>query len=106
MKLSVLPHSFDVSYQEAIAIQKQLASLVEIQKPAYPIRLVAGLDAAFSHDGKNCLAGVVLWDIIKKCVVEQHVALEPVHFPYIPGLLSFREGPALLSALSKLDSPA
>jgi deoxyribonuclease V len=60
------------------------------------LRFVAGLDAAFSQDGTNCLAGVVLWDALKHCVIEQHTAVRPVRFPYVPGLLSFREAPALL----------
>lgn len=66
---------------------------------------MAGLDAAFSTDGRHCIAGVVLWDSNDHKVVEEHVALRPLVFPYIPGLLSFREVPALLAALRKLRRP-
>jgi deoxyribonuclease V len=45
---------------------------------------------------------VVLWDHQEECVAEQHMATHPVLFPYIPGLLSFRETPALLAALGCL----
>jgi deoxyribonuclease V len=65
-------------------------------------RFVAGLDAAFSADDELCFAAVVLWDLRRHQVVEQHVAIRPLVFPYIPGLLSFREVPALLAALRKL----
>jgi deoxyribonuclease V len=67
--------------------------------------LVAGLDAAFITERKQCVAGVVLWDAAEQRVVEQHTALCPLTFPYVPGLLSFREAPALLAALRKLEQP-
>ena len=57
---------------------------------------------AFSKDGARCIAGVVLWDTVDRSVVEEHVATRRVSFPYVPGLLSFREAPAVLLALRKL----
>ncbi len=63
---------------------------------------MAGLDAAFSPDEEQCIAGVVLWDVAQWRVVEQQTALRKLTFPYIPGLLSFREIPALVAALRKL----
>lgn len=71
-------------------------------RPRRPIRFVAGLDSAFSSDGKRCIAAAVLWDRRQRVVVEQHIAVRRVRFPYVPGLLSFREAPALLAALRKL----
>jgi deoxyribonuclease V len=65
-------------------------------------RLVAGLDVAFSKDDQLCFAAVVLWDTREECVVEQHTASQKLSFPYVPGLLSFREIPALVAALRKL----
>ena len=52
----------------------------------------------------TALAGVVIMDIKKGCVVETVCATAPVLYPYIPGFLSFREGPAVLAALGKLYS--
>lgn len=66
------------------------------------MRLIAGLDMAFVGGGTTCQAAVVLWDLDDACVIEQHVARRAVQFPYVPGLLSFREVPALLAALRKL----
>ncbi len=62
-------------------------------------RLAAGVDLAFSEDQTEALAGVVLWDVSTRKVLEQHVARRPVRFPYVPGLLSFREAPAILSVI-------
>jgi deoxyribonuclease V len=102
MKLPRMPHSWDLSPGEAMALQRRLAARVLIGTPRSPIRFVAGLDAAFSTDGRNCIAGVVLWDRCERRVVGQCVARRRLTFPYVPGLLSFREAPALLAALAKL----
>lgn len=66
------------------------------------LRIVAGVDLAFSGDGAEGIAGVVAWDLHTLQVVEQHVVRRPVQFPYVPGLLSFREAPAILAALRRL----
>jgi deoxyribonuclease V len=66
------------------------------------VRLVAGLDAALSADGLSCLGVVVLWDRETGQAIEQCVARRPLLIPYIPGLLSFREAPALIAALARL----
>lgn len=79
-----------------------MARLVSRTKPPGEIRFVAGLDAAFSKDERRCFAAVVLWDIAERRIVEQHTATRKLTFPYVPGLLSFREVPALLLALRKL----
>ncbi len=66
------------------------------------VRLVAGVDAAFSADAERCIAAAVLWDVRSGEVVEARTAERPVTFPYVPGLLSFREAPAVLAALRRL----
>ncbi len=103
MKLPRPPHRWVVTPKEAIAIQKELAPRVIRTGSRRRIRWVAGVDAAFSPDGERCLAGVVLWDRQARCVVEQHGASRRLTFPYVPGLLTFREAPAILSALRKLE---
>jgi deoxyribonuclease V len=79
-----------------------LADLVVEQPLPIEPRLIAGLDASFSADGVWCLGAVVVWDRLTRQVVEQRVAAKRARFPYIPGLLSFREAPALLAALRRL----
>ena len=99
------PHRWAVTPQQASAIQRRMAALVRQVPLGGAPRFVAGLDAAFSRDDLRCLAAVVVWDMREQAVIEQHVAVRPLMFPYVPGLLSFREGPAVLAALRKLRTP-
>lgn len=97
-------HNWVVTPRQAIVIQKKLSSAVVWQLTALPpMHFVAGVDAAFSPDGAHCLAGVVVWDVEEQVVVEQHLACRRLVFPYIPGLLTFREAPAIIGALRKLQ---
>lgn len=102
MKLPPVPHSWSLTPRAAIALQRKFARRVCVVKPAGELRFIAGLDAAFSADGKRCLAAAVLWDRIEQRVVEQQTAARKLAFPYVPGLLSFREAPALLATLRRL----
>lgn len=63
---------------------------------------MGGVDAALSPDGAFCLAAAVVWDIERAAVLEAQRARRRVTFPYVPGLLSFREAPAALAALRKV----
>ncbi len=102
MKLPRRLHRWNVTPARAIAIQRELASRVEISKLPAVVRYVAGLDATFTRNEKWCIASVVLWDLRDQVVVEQYVQRRRLAFPYVPGLLSFREAPALLAAIGKL----
>jgi deoxyribonuclease V len=103
MKIPPVPHRWTVTPGQAIAIQKQLASRVVERRPREAIRFVAGADCAFPKGAEQCVAAVVLWDLEKRIVLEEHVAVRKLTFPYVPGLLSFREAPAVLAALRKLQ---
>ncbi len=95
-------HRWSVSPQQARLLQERLRERVVRAGAVRAPRLLAGADLAFSEDGSECVAGVVVWEVPTHSIVEQHVARRPVRFPYVPGLLTFREGPALLAALRKL----
>ncbi|MBN1342609.1 MAG: endonuclease V [Phycisphaerae bacterium] len=102
MKLPRAPHRWRVTPARAIRIQKELTGrVVQAPLPA-SARWIAGADMAFSSDGRRCIAGVVLWDRQLRQVVEERLATRDVTFPYVPGLLSFREAPAVLAALRGL----
>ncbi len=102
MKIPSVPHRWSLTPRQAIAVQTKLASTVRQSKPDRPTRLVAGADMAISPDGRRCIAAVVLWDMGAQTIVEERVAVRTLTFPYVPGLLSFREAPVVLAALRKL----
>lgn len=108
MKLPRPPHSWSVTAKQAVRIQETFASRVRVVKPKQRLRFVAGVDAAYTPEDAGparCVAAVVLWDREAQAVVEERVASRKLAFPYVPGLLSFREAPAVLAALRKLRAP-
>lgn len=99
-------HSWDLSAREAIALQKILAGQVEIQGGLpQELQRVAGVDVSYRRSGDQFHAAVVVLDYQSMCILETATASGEVFFPYIPGLLSFRELPILLQAFRKLSIP-
>jgi deoxyribonuclease V len=90
------------SVAEAKVIQQQLAKQVVISSFQGDINYIAGIDVAFPNSGKTTRAAVVLLEYPSLRLVEQVVHESPTVIPYIPGVLSFREGGAVLMALKKL----
>jgi deoxyribonuclease V len=95
-------HRWDVSPQEAIAIQQQLRAQVITSPIERPIQTVAGCDISFDKGSDIVYAGVVVLRLPELTEVARGTAITRVKFPYIPGLLSFRESPAVLEAWSNL----
>lgn len=83
-------------------VQTALAARLRL-KDDFPKRLrtVAGFDVGFEDEGATTRAAAVLLDAGSLQVIDSQVARVPTRMPYIPGLLSFRELPALLAALSQ-----
>ena len=96
--------SWPATAAEAIALQKQLAPAVETADRLGAVRTIAGIDVAFPGGGALTRAAIVVLSYPDLAVIETRVVEEPTRFPYVPGLLSFREAPAVLSALGELDS--
>ena len=94
-------HRWDVTPQEALRIQEELRGRVLLQKRFNRIGTVAGADVAFTKHKAAAVAAVFDYERLE--IVEESVVTSPCSFPYIPGLLTFREGPALLEALKKLS---
>ena len=95
-------HSWNVSTQEAVAIQKRLAERVERQDRLGPVRHVAGVDIGFEAGGTVTRAAVAVLTFPQLELVESVLVRRPTEFPYIPGLLSFREIPAATEACEQL----
>ena len=97
-------HAWDVSPQEAVAIQKSLQSHINLSDDFGDIQTVAGVDVGFRENNTITRAAIAVLDFQTLEVVETAVAHRPTSFPYIPGLLSFREVPAVLEAMLKLST--
>lgn len=109
-------HGWDLSYSQAVALQKQLAQKVEVVPLKNQPKTIAGLDCALSSDKQRILAAAVvlrvpdvtpgLWEPVERTefeVIETATASQKITFPYIPGLLSFRESPVCIAAVEKLN---
>ncbi|HEY1379035.1 MAG TPA: deoxyribonuclease V [Gemmataceae bacterium] len=97
-------HSWDLSAAEAIALQHELAEQVNVTVPLGRCELIAGADVSYNRYSDVIYAGVVVWRAADNTVVERVSAVTETHFPYIPGLLSFREAPALVEAFARVTS--
>lgn len=102
VKLPPARHRWNLSPRTAIRLQAELAAEIRKEPLSRHIRYVAGADMAFSPDGQRCLAGVVVYDLKAREVVERVLTWRKVSFAYVPGLLSFREAPTVLACIRKL----
>jgi len=97
-------HNWNLPPSQAIALQKRLAGKVQFTAIKSRPKLVAGLDCAFSKNGEKIIAAAVVLKLPSLEPVETKSAVRKVSFAYIPGLLSFREAPACIAAVEKLQS--
>lgn len=114
-------HKWNVSYLRAVELQRRLACEVRFLPIKRCVEVVAGVDCAFSRDGRDVIACAVVLRVVgvpirAACtaiaskepigfeLVEAKSAVRKVRFPYIPGLLSFREAPVCIAAVRKLRS--
>jgi len=98
--MKIRPRRWDVTVAEARAIQQRLRGRVERRDRFGRIRRVAGADVAFGQG--LAIAAVLVFSYPDLRLVETAQAATPLGFPYVPGLLSFREGPALLKAFAAI----
>ncbi len=88
---------------EAIALQQTLRSQVNCTDRLGPVNTVAGVDVGFEENGTVTRAAVVVLSFPGLELLEMAIARNPTTFPYVPGLLSFREVPTVLDALGQLQ---
>ena len=95
-------HSWEVSPQEAIKIQKDLKSNISLKKSFSKIDKIAGADVSYYQN--KMIAGVIIFEFPNLKIIERKSFISPVNFPYIPGFLTFREGPSLLETFKKIKN--
>ena len=98
-----LPASWPTDEAAALAEQSRLRPHVRAEGiAAADVRLIAGVDVSYAKDESAVVGAAVVLDAATLRVVDAATATRPVEFPYVPGLLAFREIPALLDALTAL----
>ena len=95
-------HSWNVSVAEAIRIQEDLRNRVILEKTFSKVRTVGGGDVAYSKNTNVLFGAIVVLSFPKMETLDIATAEGNNFFPYIPGLLSFREGPILIQTFQKL----
>lgn len=95
-------HDWNLTPPRAIALQAELSRQLVIAGAPATVRHVAGVDIGFEAGGTLTRAAAVVLAYPSLVAVERVVVRRPTRFPYVPGLLSFREGPAALDALARL----
>lgn len=97
-------HNWNLSYDRAKAVQTALAAKVRFVGLKKSPHLIAGLDCAFSKDSRRICVAIIVLKFGTFEIVETVTAVAKVAFPYIPGLLSFREAPVCIKAAKKLKT--
>ena len=98
-------HSWNLTPKAARAVQERLrGAVVRQDSTSAPPRRVAGIDIGFEHAGQVTRAAAVVLSYPALEVLETAVVRRPTRFPYVPGLLSFRECPGALAALDRLGT--
>jgi deoxyribonuclease V len=97
-------HNWEMTPREAVELQKTLRERVRLQPLTKKIRTIAGADISFNKFEPTVYAGIVVLKLPTLEVVEEVGVVSETKFPYVPGLLSFRESPSVLEAWAKLKT--
>jgi deoxyribonuclease V len=103
MKIQKL-HSWDIQPTAAAALQRELASRIDVGTPLTHWDLVAGADISYNRFSPTIYVAVVVIRAEDGAVIETQEVVQETKFPYIPGFLSFREAPAVLEAFGSLQT--
>lgn len=95
-------YDFNLTPKQAIESQKQLRELIRLTPLKKKPKIIAGVDVSFNKLEKDVYAGIIVLSYPELEVLEKVCVKSIVDFPYIPGLLSFREIPPLLKCWEKL----
>lgn len=99
-----IPASFTCtpeSAQDAVFIQQEMRDYVRVSDDFGTVKYIAGIDVGYDLQSNTSKAALVIMDIERLMPLETVIATDPTPFPYIPGLLSFREAPVIIKALEQ-----
>lgn len=97
-------HEWDLSVEEAKSVQRLLANQISLKNQFSKIRFIAGADISIDTNTGEGIAGIIVYTFPELETVEKKHARKKITYPYIPGLLSFRESPILLEAVKKIET--
>lgn len=100
----ILQHQWNLSKENAINLQIELAKKVIKKDKFDPIHYIAGIDVAYSKNSDTLIAAIVILELNSLKVVESVIIEDTVKFPYIPGLFSFRELPPIIKAFEEIKT--
>jgi deoxyribonuclease V len=95
-------HSWNVSTEEAIQIQEALRGRIILKKTFSKVKTVGGGDVAYSKNGNHLFGAMVVLSFPSMEILDMATVEGKTPFPYIPSLLSFREGPILINIFRNL----
>ncbi|MFC1557509.1 deoxyribonuclease V [candidate division KSB1 bacterium] len=95
-------HPWNVTPKEAVKIQSELASQVSTQSTGMPVASVAGADISYDRSSDTLFVAVLVYEFPSMKILEKLSAVKKSSFPYVPGLLSFREIPPLIDCFARL----
>jgi deoxyribonuclease V len=97
-------HSWDVNVKEAIRIQEALKDRVILKRTFSEVRTIGGGDVAYSKEGDRLFGAIAVLSFPDLEILDTATAVGKTPFPYIPTLLSFREGPILVKSFERLKT--
>jgi deoxyribonuclease V len=97
-----LPTKWSLTPRQAMRLQERLRQRLVLEDRLDRVQFVAGADLAFDPETDVAFAGVIIYRLPSLDEVERRTARRKLRFPYVPGLLSFRESPVLLAAFRLL----
>ncbi|MBO0722569.1 MAG: deoxyribonuclease V [Blastocatellia bacterium] len=104
MEIPPALHDWNLTPKEAVELQKRLRGLVKLDGRAKEITRIAGADVSFNKFSATIYTGLVVLSFPELQIIESVGIRSTARFPYVPGLLSFRETPPLLEAWEKLQT--
>ena len=97
-------HPWNINPKEGIKVQKRLKNKLIFNEGKFSIEKICGTDVSYDKSKNMLFSAVIVLSYLDMNVIEEQTAVTECTFPYVPGLLSFREVPALLKAFDKIKN--